>query len=80
VNRCVAELRSETQRNRGSLAKPVSKKLRNFTTNYKGQRTLNYFTDAARAEGINATREILNAALDTLGPRRRGRPVKSQAK
>jgi hypothetical protein len=88
IRRCVAELRSETQRNRGSLAKPtskklrkpMSKKLRNFTTNYKGQRTLNYFTAAAEAEGINATRGILNAALDTLGPRRRGRPLKSQAK
>jgi hypothetical protein len=80
VNRCVAELRSETQRNRGSLAKPMSKKLRNFTTNYKGQRTLNYFTAAAQAEGINGTREIYNAALDTLGPRRRGRPLKSQVK
>jgi hypothetical protein len=80
VNRCVAELRSGTQQNRVSLAKPMSKKLRNFTTNYKGQRTLNSFTAAAQAEGINATREILNAALDTLGPRRRGRPLKSQAK
>ena len=80
VNRCVAELRSETQRNRGSLAKPMSKKLRNFTTNYKGQRTLNYFTAAAQAEGINATRETFNAALDTLGPRRRGRPKNSQEK
>jgi hypothetical protein len=80
VNRCVAELRSETQRNRGWRAKPMSKKLRNFTTNYKGQRTLNYFTAAAQAEGINATRETFNAALDTLGPRRRGRPKNSQEK
>jgi hypothetical protein len=80
VRRCVTELRSETKQHRVPLAKPISKKLRNFTTNYKGRRTLKDFTAAATTEGINATREIYNTALNTLGPRRRGRPLKSQVK
>jgi hypothetical protein len=81
VNRCVAELRSGTKRNRVSLAKPTSETdLQNFTTNYSGRRTLKAFTDAAVAARINATRTRLNAALDTLGPRQRGRPKKAQTK
>lgn len=73
VRRCVAELRSETKR----PAKPTSEtELQNFTTNYSGQRTLKAFTDAAEAAGLNVTRERRIAALDTLGPRRPGRPRK----
>jgi hypothetical protein len=76
VRRCVTELRSETKRNRILVAKPTSDvDLHNFTTNYSGRRTLAAFTAAAESEGINATRERLNAALDTLGPRRRGAPT-----
>jgi hypothetical protein len=81
VNRCAAELRSETKRNRILVAKPTSDSdLENFTTNYSGRRTLEAFTDAAEAERLNVTRKRLNAALDTLGPRQRGRPKKAQAK
>jgi hypothetical protein len=79
VRLCVTELRSETSKTKPkdvSLPKP----LRNFTTKYTGRRTLKDFTTAAEAEGINATRARFNAALDTLGPRRRGRPLKSQEK
>jgi hypothetical protein len=76
LDRCVAELRSETKQNRVPLSKPTSETdLQNFTTNYSGQRTLGAFTAAAEAEGINATRKRLNAALDTLGPRRVGAPT-----
>jgi hypothetical protein len=81
VNRCVAELHSETKRNRILVAKPTSDSdLQNFTTNYWGRRTLKAFTDAAEAKRLNVTRKRLNAALDTLGPRQRGRPKKAQAK
>ena len=81
VRRYVNELRTETKRNRVPLAKPTSSiELQHFTTNYSGRRTLGDFTAAAEAAGINATRQRLDDALDTLGPRQRGRPKKSQEK
>jgi hypothetical protein len=76
VRRCVTGLHSGTNPNDVPLPKP----LRNFAKKYKGRRTLKDFTAAAEAAGINVTRERLNAALNTLGPRRRGRPLKSQEK
>jgi hypothetical protein len=76
VRRRVTELRSKTSKTKPNDV-PLAKPLRNFTANYKGRRTLKDFTAAAEAVGINDTRARFDTALNTLGPRRRGRPKKS---
>jgi hypothetical protein len=74
VRHCVTELRSKTSKTKPNDV-PLPKPLRKFTKNYKGRRVLKDFTAAAQADGINTTREKLIAALNTLGPRRRGAPT-----
>jgi hypothetical protein len=74
VDRCAAELRSDTKLNRIPPAKPTSDTdLDAFTKNYKGRRSLNEFWAATKNEGLNVTRERADAALGMLGPRPRGR-------
>ena len=74
VRHCVNELRSKTSKTKPNDV-PLPKPLRKFTKNYMGRRVLKDFTVAAQADGINTTREKYIAALDTLGPRRRGAPT-----
>jgi hypothetical protein len=82
VNRCVAELRSETKRTKWTNSAGFEK----FTAAYKGRLngkappTEEEFTKAANAKGHYRPRKDLRAALATLGPGRPGPKAKSAGK
>ena len=82
VDRCVAELRSETKRTKWTNRAGFEK----FTTAYKGRLngkappTEAEFTVAANRKGHYRPRKEMRAALATLGPRRPGPRPKSAGK
>jgi len=82
VDRCVAELRSETKRTKWTSPAGFEK----FTADYKvklngkAPPTEEEFTKAANAKGHYRPRKDLRAALATLGPRRPGPRAKSPEK
>jgi hypothetical protein len=75
VDRCAAELRSETKSAKWTSPAELEKFVKDYKTGLGGGEppTVKVFTEAAEAKGIKRPRKDLRAARAALGPIRRGR-------